>query len=242
MPLLFFLNWREQTTPDTQGWQWLCSTCYREGHHLHLEQIFTSMSSFCSLQQSEIQWTAEQSRSPCMKCSGMEMLGWLRRGGLRDWDRSAATTPPDQVWTWKGWKGGRIVLTVTNISLWFTRLKSSHSQTKRSCGGSKNSQPSCPSRQRESIHSSIHPRLSLESLTNALSSKSIQSNHWHCPLEGRKRSAALEDQCSSVRPVQIHVCVGSIGWGFHPWLTACLTRNPTACWVCDYLWFAIWGR
>lgn len=32
--LLFFLNWREQTSPDTQGWQWLCFThCWEELGH-----------------------------------------------------------------------------------------------------------------------------------------------------------------------------------------------------------------
>lgn len=40
-----------------------------------------------------------------MKCPGMETLGGLRWGVLRDWDMSAATTPPDQVRTMEGVKG-----------------------------------------------------------------------------------------------------------------------------------------
>lgn len=40
-----------------------------------------------------------------MKCPGMEMLGWLRLGVLRDWNMPAVTTPPDQVPKMEGVKG-----------------------------------------------------------------------------------------------------------------------------------------
>lgn len=53
--------------------------------------------------------------------------------------------------------------------------------------------------------------------------KAPKAIQWCCPLGREPKRGSF--QCSQVRPVQICVCVGSIGWGFHPWLTACLTRQ-----------------
>lgn len=95
VPLLFFLNWREQTSPDTQGWQWLFTRCWEGLGH-------AALGTNHSIHEQLLQAAAVRDSVTCLKRATSS--AWPAQGGKcwdgSDWECSETGT----VSRYKGWQ------------------------------------------------------------------------------------------------------------------------------------------